>query len=76
MRQNISSMLDEAGCTSREDCFIHMYVNDPVDNIGNWIYLAELKDCTVQNNTGLRVINDNNIINNNIIIIIAFKGAV
>ena len=52
-----------------------MYVNDPVDNIGNWIYLAELKDSTVQNNTGLRVIN-NNINNNNMIIIIAFKGAV
>ena len=75
MRQNISSMLDEAGCTSQENCFIHMYVNDPVDNIGNWIYLAELKDSTVQNNTGLRVIN-NNINNNNMIIIIAFKGAV
>ncbi|KAL8604278.1 hypothetical protein ACOMHN_023648 [Nucella lapillus] len=47
MQQNVSTMMREAGCLSRKDCFIHVYANDP--STSNWLYLAQLKDSHLQN---------------------------
>ncbi|XP_070207159.1 beta-mannosidase-like isoform X2 [Littorina saxatilis] len=47
-KQGVGSMMSEAGCSSKKDCFIYTYVNDPTAGINNWIYLAELKDSNLQ----------------------------
>lgn len=46
MRRNVSDLMKEAGCSSSKDCFLHMSANDPTTD--NWLYLAELKDSTLQ----------------------------
>ncbi|KAK7109882.1 beta-mannosidase-like [Littorina saxatilis] len=46
-RQNVKSMITDAGCLSPKDCFIYTYLNKPTDGINNWIYLAELKDSNI-----------------------------
>ncbi|XP_076456122.1 LOW QUALITY PROTEIN: beta-mannosidase-like [Babylonia areolata] len=49
MRVNVSSLTGEAGCPSTKDCFIHVSTSDPTTPADNWLYLAELKDSTLQN---------------------------
>ena len=48
LRRNVSSLMEEAGCTSTKDCFIYTYANDPAAVIDNWVYLDELKDSNLQ----------------------------
>ena len=48
LRQDVNSLMTEAGCPAPKDCFIYMYANDPAAGISNWVYLAELKDSSLQ----------------------------
>ncbi|KAK7109883.1 beta-mannosidase-like [Littorina saxatilis] len=50
-RQDVDSMMTEAGCTSSTECFIYTFLGDPDDGINNWIYLAELKDSNLPSTT-------------------------
>ncbi|KAK7109878.1 hypothetical protein V1264_013839 [Littorina saxatilis] len=47
-RQDVDSMMTEAGCTSSTDCFIHTFLNDRNQGVDNHFFLAELKDSNLE----------------------------